>query len=268
VQRWSSTEVDETAGRGRQPTRKTSQNNRAGAIYFCTLSGVLGTSGSKSTLSSTIAVDHAISDAIERGRAALTEKWGTEDVTFRDGTFWGAGGFTSSIADVARDFPGVLDGQCQAELRHGSSANGCHACEVEIDPRTGVIRVVRYTAVDDFGRVINENAVRGQVQGGVTMGIGAALMELAPTPDQLAVGDVVYPLPTAMDVPDVQWIDNGLYFDDNVMGAKACAESGSAAAPPTVMNAIADALKDFPAARDLQMPARPADVLRVIRGAI
>ena len=176
----------------------------------------------------------------------------------------------ASVAELAAEFPGELDVQSQGTLRHGSYGNGCHACEVEIDPETGGMRILRYVAVDDFGTVVNAASVRGQVQGGVAQGLGQALMECAPDPAALARTDATspsgYALPRAADVAGVEWTDNGLASRTNLFGAKACGESGVSAAPPAVMNAIADALKDYPAVWELQVPARPADIWRVIHG--
>ena len=132
------------------------------------------------------------------------------------------------------------------------------------------MRILAYTAVDDFGAVVNQAAVRGQVLGGVAQGIGQALMEhMAYDPatgQPIAPSLMDYALPRALDVPDVTWIDNGLRSRTNVFGAKACAEAGASAAPPAVMNAVADALAPYPAARALQMPARAADIWRVVHG--
>jgi carbon-monoxide dehydrogenase large subunit len=175
-----------------------------------------------------------------------------------------------SIGEIASLFPTSLDGESRGILKHGSCANGCHACEVEIDPDTRCIQVVRYTAVDDFGNIVNEAAVRGQIQGGVAQGLGQALLEHviydAATGHLLSGSLADYALPRAVDVPDVHWIDNGLRSRTNVFGAKACGEAGASAAPPAVMNAIADALSAYPDARSLQMPACAADVWRVIHG--
>jgi carbon-monoxide dehydrogenase large subunit len=175
-----------------------------------------------------------------------------------------------SVAELAATFPGVLDGESRGVLVHGSCANGCHACEVEIDPETGQVEIVAYTAVDDFGAVENPAAVRGQIQGGVAQGVGAALMECVvrdPAAGQVLCGSLMdYALPRASDAPEVRWTDNGLPSRTNLFGAKACAEAGASAAPPAVMNAVADALAAFPAARNLQMPARSADIWRVIHG--
>jgi carbon-monoxide dehydrogenase large subunit len=172
------------------------------------------------------------------------------------------------LSDLVAAFPGALDGTASAPLHYGSSANGCHACEVEIDPETGQVDVLRYVAVDDFGHVVNEDAVRGQVQGGVMQGIGQALLERAPSPEELAAEGTTRPfrylMPRATHAPQVEWHDNGLPFRHNVHGAKACSESGASAAPPTVMNAIADALGDHSTSSRVQMPARPARIWRAL----
>ncbi|MBV9538386.1 MAG: xanthine dehydrogenase family protein molybdopterin-binding subunit, partial [Acidisphaera sp.] len=176
---------------------------------------------------------------------------------------------SASFATLAARNPGALDTVAEAGLNKGSSANGCHACEVEIDPSTGAIEIVNYTAVDDFGSVINGAIVRGQVQGGVAQGIGQALLEQAPMPDDLlrpaTTSCFGYALPRAADVPDVGWTDNGLPSRTNIFGAKACGESGASAAPPAVMNAIVDALRAHARAWDLQMPARPQAIWSVLQ---
>ena len=143
---------------------------------------------------------------------------------------------------------------------------------MEIDPATGEVEIVRYTAVDDFGEVIDGGDVRGQVQGGVAQGIGQALLECAPMPDALlhpvATSCFDHALPRAIDVPDVDWTDNGLRFPTNIFGAKACGESGASAAPPAVMNAIVDALGACSGAWELQMPARPGDIWAITRSGL
>jgi aerobic carbon-monoxide dehydrogenase large subunit len=233
-----------------------------------------GTGGSKSLLTASVALEQAIADVIARGRARLAQAWAAAeaDIAFDRGVFALRGSNrAASLREIAAAHPGALDGESHGLLRHGSCANGCHACEVEIDPGTGIVDVIRYTAVDDFGTVVNEAAVRGQVQGGVAQGLGQALSECAvydPTTGNLITGALTdYALPRARDVPEVHWIDNGLRSRTNLFGAKACGEAGASAAPPAVMNAIADALAAYPAARSLQMPARPEDVWRVIHAA-
>ena len=230
-----------------------------------------GTGGSKSLLTSSVALAQAVTDVLSRARALLAKEWGVKaDVLrFADGVFSiPASNRAASIQDIAMKFPGALDGESRSALLRGSSANGCHACEVEIDRETGDVRIIRYVAVDDFGVVVNEGAVRGQVQGGVAQGIGQVLMECAPSPEALtwpvATSPFALVLPRATDIPVVEWSDNGLPSRTNIFGAKACGELGASAAPPTVMNAISNALDGLPGASDLQMPARPSDIWRII----
>jgi carbon-monoxide dehydrogenase large subunit len=230
-----------------------------------------GTGGSKSTLTSSVAIKRAVDIVISKARVVAARTWNVlpEVVRFDRGVFSVAGSRrTVSFAELVARYPGRLDSEGRAALQCGSSANGCHACEVEIDPDTGAVEIVRYTAVDDFGRVIDAANVRGQVQGGVAMGLGQALVEIAPTQEALqrplATSNFNHALHRAADIPTVDWVDNGMPSSTNIFGAKACAESGASVAPPTVMNAIADALRDYPRARDLQMPARSADLWAVV----
>jgi aerobic carbon-monoxide dehydrogenase large subunit len=232
-----------------------------------------GTGGSKSLLTSSRALEEAILDVAERGRAVLAPQWNVrpENIRFEAGIFSLANtNRATSVAEIAAAFPGALDGESRGVLTHGSQANGCHACEVEIDPETGAVHIAAYTAVDDFGVVLNEPAVRGQVFGGVAQGIGQALLEeivYDEASGQLLSGSLMdYAMPRADNIPWLRWIDNGLPLRTNLFGAKGCGEAGASAAPPAVMNAIGDALSAYPAARSLQMPARAADIWRVIHG--
>jgi carbon-monoxide dehydrogenase large subunit len=231
-----------------------------------------GTGGSKSTLVNSVAIRKAVADAIARGSAVLAKLWSVDPaaIRFEKGTYSVAGSqLSASFAALASRVPGALDTVAEAGLNQGSSANGCHACEVEIDPATGAIKIVNYTAVDDFGRVINEAIVRGQVQGGVAQGIGQALLEDAPMPDNLmrpaTTSCFGYALPRAADVPGVGWTDNGLPSHTNIFEGKACGESGASAAPPAVMNAIVDALRVYPGGWNLQMPARPEAIWSILQ---
>ena len=188
-----------------------------------------GTGGSKSTLVNSVAIMRAVDIVIAKARiaAARMEHVRREALGFERGLFFVAGSRrTVRVADIAARYPGVLDSEGQAELKHGSSANGCHACEVEIDPDTGAVAIIRYTAVDDFGHVIDAADVRGQVQGGVAMGLGQALVEIAPTPEALrhplATSPFGHALLRAEHIPVVDWVDNGMASATNVFGAKAC----------------------------------------------
>lgn len=230
-----------------------------------------GTGGSKSTLVNSVAIQNAVDIVIAKARRAAAESYGADpdDLRFERGAFIAPGSSqVVRIVDIAALYPGVLDTEAQAPLKQGSSANGCHACEIEIDPDTGAVEVIRYTAVDDFGNVINTADVRGQLFGGIAMGLGQAVVEIAPTPEAmqrpLATSPFGHALLRAPDLTTVDWTDNGLASPTNVFGAKACGEAGMSAAPPTIMNAIADALPDYPRARDLQMPAVAGKIWAVV----
>ena len=234
-----------------------------------------GTGGSKSTLVNSVAIKQAVADVVAKGSALLAREWRVDRgaIRFEQGMYSVAGSnLTASFAELFARFPGGLDTEAEAGLNQGSSANGCHACEVEIDPATGEVEIVRYTAVDDFGVVIDEANIRGQVQGGVAQGIGQALLERAPMPDDLLRPTTTscfnHTLPRATDIPDVNWTDNGLASRTNLFGAKACGESGASAAPPAVMNAIVNALGAYSRAWELQMPAQPAHVWSVLQSGL
>ena len=148
--------------------------------------------------------------------------------------------------------------------------NGCHICEVEIDPQTGEVWIRRYTAVDDFGNEINPVLVDGQVHGGVAQGIGQAMMEQTcydEASGQLYSGSLMdYRLPRADDVPGFVLARESHACLNNPLGVKGCGEAGAIAAPPTVMNAVMDALYAL-GVRHLDMPATPNRVWRAIRTA-
>jgi carbon-monoxide dehydrogenase large subunit len=124
--------------------------------------------------------------------------------------------------------------------------NGCHFAEVEIDPETGVVTLERYTAVDDYGRLINPLLVKGQVQGGVAQGIGQALLEhtvYEPGSGQLLSGSLTdYALPRADDLPPFDITFAELPTSANPLGVKGSGQAGCIAAPQTIINAVADAL--------------------------
>lgn len=214
-----------------------------------------------------------MSDAVQRGKQVLADKWGVdaEAVSFADGRFLADAGagewFSSSIGEVATHWPGALDGQSEVSLRNGSFANGCHACELEIDPETGCVTVLRYVAVDDFGRVINEGAVRGQVQGAVAHGIAQALLERAPGCEELmriAAGGAAAYTPDCMRDTRRRMGRQWSAVDDQCVGGQGMWRIRYRSSSPAVMNAVADALRDYPAAAGIQMPARPAVIWKAI----
>jgi carbon-monoxide dehydrogenase large subunit len=141
--------------------------------------------------------------------------------------------------------------------------NGCHICEVEIDPETGVIRLCGYWAVDDFGRVLNPMLVDGQMHGGIAQGLGQALQELAvycQESGQLLSGSLMdYCLPRADDLPGFELARHEEPCASNPLGVKGCGEAGAIAAPPALMNAVLDALFEL-GVEHLDMPATPQNV--------
>jgi carbon-monoxide dehydrogenase large subunit len=143
---------------------------------------------------------------------------------------------------------------------------GTHICEVEVDPDTGVTEVVKFTAVDDFGNVVNPMIVEGQVHGGITHGIGQALYEKAHYDDegQLVTASYMdYVMPHADNVPSYQLAYTNTPCTHNPLGVKGCGEAGAIAAPAAVINAITDAI----GVRVLDMPATPEKVWNKINSA-
>jgi carbon-monoxide dehydrogenase large subunit len=139
---------------------------------------------------------------------------------------------------------------------------------VEIDPETGKVEVVNFTAVDDVGRVINPMIVEGQVQGGVAQGIGQALMENTIYDDQgqLISGSMMdYAMPRAIDLPLVGVATHTTLCTHNPLGVKGCGEVGAIGSPPAVINAVVDALRDH-GVRHIEMPATPAKIWNIIHG--
>ena len=242
-----------------------------------------GSSGSRSLPYGGNAVLRAAAEAAERGRsvaAALLESR-VDDIQFSEGCYRIAGTDRSAgFAEVVRasfdpalrpDAESLgLDGEVNHMARAVTFANGCHVCEVEIERATGVVHIVRYTAVDDFGRILNPLLVAGQVHGGVAQGIGQALCEHAAYDEasgQLIAGSFMdYTLPRADDLP---FFDGHLAVIPcltNPLGVKGCGEAGSIVAPAAVMNAVAHALRDHGGHDAVEMPATPEAIWRILHG--
>ncbi|MFO1246200.1 MAG: xanthine dehydrogenase family protein molybdopterin-binding subunit [Ramlibacter sp.] len=147
---------------------------------------------------------------------------------------------------------------------------GTYICEVEIDPATGVTRVDKFTAVDDFGTIINPMIVEGQVHGGLVQGIGQALMENCvydKETGQLLTGSFMdYAMPRADDFPQFKLDTICTPCTHNPLGTKGCGEAGAIGSPPAVINAVLDALKDL-GVKEFDMPASPSRVWEAIQAA-
>jgi carbon-monoxide dehydrogenase large subunit len=166
-------------------------------------------------------------------------------------------------------------GALLATHTHASEAftfpNGCHVCEVEIDPETGATMIVRYTVVDDLGRPINPLLLEGQIHGGTVQGIGQALLEHAvydADSAQLLTGSFLdYAMPRADDVPMIDCAFHHVPCTTNPLGVKGAGEAGAVGAPPAVINAVVDALAPVTGITHIDMPATRESVWRVLQDA-
>ena len=239
----------------------------------------MGTYGSRSGAVGMTAISKAL-DKIEakakRVAAAVMEA-STDDIDFKDGTFTVKGtdkkmafGEVALSAYVAHKFnsaeiePGLKESAFHDPSNFVFPA-GVHICEVEVDADTGVTEVASYTAVDDFGIVINPMIVEGQVHGGIVQGIGQALAEgcvYDPESGQLLTGSYMdYQMPRAANVPNFKLGFTCTPCPSNPLGMKGCGEAGAIASPAAVMNAVTDAL----GVRDVAMPATPLTVWKAMQ---
>src|SRR5215813_2092833 len=182
----------------------------------------------------------------------------------------------ASVAESARDPRNLPEGLTPGLGEHVMNMtdvftfpSGCHVAEVEIDPDTGAASLLRYTAVDDYGRLINPLLTEGQVQGGVTQGIGQAMLEhtVYDRDGQLLSGSLMdYALPRADDLPafDITLVERPTAA--NPLGVKGSGQAGCIAAPQTIIGAILDALAPL-GIDHIDMPATPERVWRAIRAA-
>jgi aerobic carbon-monoxide dehydrogenase large subunit len=241
-----------------------------------------GTGGSKSMMTSGTAIVAASDEVIETGKqiAAHVLEAAVADIEFRAGRFVIAGTDRAvgimELAEKIRsgprlppEVPQSLDVALVADGPPSAFPNGCHIAEVEVDPDTGVVEVVHYSFVNDFGVVINPLLVNGQAHGGIVQGIGQALLErtMYDEEGQLLTGTYMdYALPRAEDAPLFTHDFHPVPAKTNVLGAKGCGEAGCAGALPSVMNALVDALAEF-GIRHIDMPATPERVWRAIQQA-
>ena len=224
----------------------------------------------------------AADDLIAKGKrlAAHVLEAAEADIDFADGRF-SIGGTDRAISlfdlasEAARaDLPEELQGGL-AVVRDNTMVtpvfpNGCHVCEVEVDPETGVVDLVRYTAIDDVGRAINPLIVDGQTHGGIVQGLGQAMTEQCvndPVSGQPLAGSFMdYGMLRAGDVPSFATALNEVPSPTNPLGVKAGGEGGTTPAPGVLVNAVVNALRDR-GVRDIKMPATPLRVWQAIRDA-
>ena len=229
-----------------------------------------GTGGSRSIMMSGGAVTEAAAKVIEQGKLLAGEHFETSkaDIEFRDGKFGVVGTDRSiPIGELAARYPKRLDVSHVTEVVPSAFPNGCHVAEVEIDPETGVVEVLRYASANDFGTIVNPMLVEGQIHGGVAQGLGQVLMENAQydAEGQLLTGSFMdYALPRASDTPrEFGFVSHPVPAKTNPLGAKGCGEAGCAGAMTSLTNAIVDALSEY-GIRRFDMPASPERVWKAI----
>jgi carbon-monoxide dehydrogenase large subunit len=176
----------------------------------------------------------------------------------------------ASIAKLKTATPEALSAEDDYQPGEATYPNGTHICEVEIDPATGVTKVLAYTIVDDFGMVVNPMLLEGQVHGGVVQGIGQAMLErtvYAEDGQLLTATFMDYALPRADHLPSFQFETRNVPCKNNPLGIKGAGEAGTIGAAPALMNAIIDGLRRAYGITSLDMPATPEVVWRAIQNA-
>ncbi len=240
-----------------------------------------GTGGSRSITATGQAIVEASALVVAKGKQAAAHllEASEGDIEFADGRFTIAGTDRSigimELAQRLRDgkvpegVPPSLDVDHATKDTPSTFPNGCHVAEVEIDPDTGVTRIVRYTGVNDFGTIVNPLIVAGQLHGGVAQGIGQALMEEVSYDDsgQPITGSFMdYAMPRAEDIPLMEVGDHPSPAKSNPLGTKGCGEAGCAGSLVCIVNAVIDALSEY-GITHLDMPLTPERVWRAIEDA-
>jgi carbon-monoxide dehydrogenase large subunit len=240
-----------------------------------------GTGGSRSITATGTAIVESSALVIAKGKQAAAHlmEAAEGDIEFANGRFTIAGTDRSiDIMELSRRMredkmpegvPSSLDVDHNTKDTPSTFPNGCHVSEVEIDPETGVVQIVRYTGVNDFGTIVNPMIVAGQLHGGVAQGIGQALMEKVSYDEsgQPITGSFMdYALPRAADVPLMQVGNHPSPAKSNPLGTKGCGEAGCAGSLVTLVNAVLDALSEY-GITAIDMPLTPERVWRAIQDA-
>jgi carbon-monoxide dehydrogenase large subunit len=244
----------------------------------------MGTYGSRSLAVGGVALAHALTKIVEKGKqiAAHLLEAGAGDIVLENGTFKVAGtdvgksfGEIAFAAYVPHKYPlerlePGLEETAFYDPKNFTYPAGTHVCELEVDPETGEVEILAYTVVDDFGRVVNPMIVEGQVHGGLAQGIGQALHEQCiydRDSAQLVSGSYMdYCMPRAHNFPKFTVGTTSTLCTHNVLGVKGCGEAGTIGSPPTVINALIDALEPL-GVKDISMPATPRRVWEAIQTA-
>ncbi|MFC7735145.1 xanthine dehydrogenase family protein molybdopterin-binding subunit [Roseomonas sp. GCM10028921] len=238
-----------------------------------------GTGGARSLYSEGTALLATTATVIEKGRQAASEALEASlgDIEFEGGRFAIAGTDRAiGILDLAAaqreraargESVTLLDAAEIAAIPRHTFPNGCHVAELEVDPDTGTVSVLRYIVADDVGHALNPLIVRGQVHGGVAQGLGQAILErTAYDPDSgqlLSASFMDYALPRAVDLPEIEVSLLSIPCLTNPLGVKGAGEAGAVGSPPALMNALVDALSED-GVTHLDMPATPETVWKAL----
>jgi carbon-monoxide dehydrogenase large subunit len=233
-----------------------------------------GSVGSRSLFVGGTAAVVSANDLIAKAREKASHllEASIEDIEYRDGSLAVVGTDKRiSLFEIAKkENGGRLSVDSEGAVDGPTWPNGTHICEVEVDPQTGITRVVRYTTVDDVGVAINPMLVTGQVHGGVAQGIGQALYEgvAYDAEGQLLTASYMdYCLPRADDIPPIEvTLDDSAPCRTNPLGAKGCGESGAIGGPPCITNGVMDALSEL-GIKTINTPLSPMKVWQAIRDA-
>jgi aerobic carbon-monoxide dehydrogenase large subunit len=242
-----------------------------------------GTGGSRTATLGGSAVYLATEKIVTKAKAIAAHllEAAEADINFADGVFHIAGTDRAvPLADVAaaawepRNLPDGMEpglvGSAAYAAKEQNFPNGVHICELEIDPETGDVEILRYHVVDDVGTVMNPLLLEGQIRGGVAQGVGQIVMEdihFDPASGQLVTGSFMdYAMPRADTLPDMLCETNAVPTKTNPLGVKGAGEAGAVGAMPAVGNALVDALAPL-GIRDVPMPATPERLWRAIRAA-
>jgi carbon-monoxide dehydrogenase large subunit len=240
----------------------------------------MGTYGSRSLAVGGSAMVKAMDKIISKGKkiAAHLLEADVHDIEFKDGKFSVVGtDRAKAFAEIAltayvphnypiEELEPGLEETAFYDPKNFTYPGGCHIAELEIDPDTGVVNLLRFTAVDDIGRVINPMIVEGQVQGGIAQGIGQALLEHAIYDEsgQLLSGSMMdYTMPRADNIPNILVGTETTLCTHNPLGSKGVGEVGAIGSPPAVINAVVDALRDFNVSH-IDMPATADKIWAII----
>jgi carbon-monoxide dehydrogenase large subunit len=229
------------------------------------------TGGSRTIAINGVATIAVADKIIAKGKplAANLLEASAADIDYKDGSFQIVGTDRSvSLFDVAKGNKGALDDEFTRTPEADTYPNGCHICEIELDPDTGTLEIKNYSVVDDFGMALNPLLLQGQVHGGIGQGVGQALSEHAvydKDSGQLMSGSFMdYAFPRADIVPNVKFDLHNSPCKTNPLGVKGAGEAGAIGAPPSVINAIVDAIHAHTGIKHVDMPVTAASLWAAI----